>query len=651
MEPVAATPRRADWRLAAALLSALALAFAAQKLLLDETFTRRNWAGTVSNPSRLAAGAVLLLGAVAVAWAGARRSPLADPSIEEPSDALPAPARRTLVRALVAGGVPWAASLAVLSRGDENTLVRALWVASVVGFLVVLAGDRAAQGPAAVPRRPTWEVTFVVLVTLAAFGLRAWRLPEIPASVHDDVFLLGWRAVEFLQDRVDDWTGMSTVGHSRLKIQVLALSIQIFGPTLSALLIPQVVAGTLTIPLVYLFVRDVFGRRTAAFSILLLAGAYTHVHFSRTMFGPVATAFACLFFVLLGRALRSGSPLAFGAAGGVLGLGIFEYYSFRVVPVVLAVLLLGSTRRRARAGSWGLLAFGAVLALGPMLVSVLKDTSRFVGRGNVVAIWNPDSMRHSKAKYATESVAGVLEQQAVRTFLTLHKTGDESPHFRFDRPMVGAPEAALFLVGLGLALARSRSWPNQTLLSWFALTFLLGGVATLDPPYWPHLNIALVPILVLAARAADRVVEAVGGSRPRVGAALTAVVAAVLVLGLAHGFRVYWKYVGDLVAQRPLAARFVLTRPATLPVLLVSDDIREDMATFRYLWAGRSWTSRTNREFVESPPTGPRLVLVFEPQRLPEADRARLLPASAQEHRDGHGTFRFLSYEIADPCP
>jgi hypothetical protein len=73
-----------------------------------------------------------------------------------------------------------------------------------------------------------------------------------------------------------------------------------------------------------------------------------------------------------------------------------------------------------------------------MLIYALLNFSNFAGRTNLVALWSDVTWEHQLASYNTDSAFIVLVQQTWRTFLTLHLTGDASPHFAFQRPMVSS---------------------------------------------------------------------------------------------------------------------------------------------------------------------------------------------------------------------
>ena len=134
---------------------------------------------------------------------------------------------------------------------------------------------------------------------------------------------------------------------------------------------------------------------------------------------------------------------------------------------------------------WVVFFAGALLGFGPMLAYTIQNFSNFAGRANVVVLWSDRVWQHELTSYQTESPILVLIQQTWRTFLTLHLTGDGSPHFAFHRPMVSSLTALFFILGLGYILLRMKNIKYFAILSWIFMTFIFGGVLTADPPYWP----------------------------------------------------------------------------------------------------------------------------------------------------------------------
>ncbi len=65
-----------------------------------------------------------------------------------------------------------------------------------------------------------------------------------------------------------------------------------------------------------------------------LAGSYSHIPFSRILFGPVATFFLCLSVYFLLRGLLEAKAFWTALAGFGAGFGMLTYYSSRLAPLL-----------------------------------------------------------------------------------------------------------------------------------------------------------------------------------------------------------------------------------------------------------------------------------------------------------------------------
>lgn len=113
----------------------------------------------------------------------------------------------------------------------------------------------------------------------------------------------------------------------------------------------SIVVGTLTILVLYLFVKEHFGPRTALLAALFMAVSSWHLLYSRAGLRVILGApFTLLTVGLFLRALRKGTwphHLAWGIAAG---LGCWTYTSFRAIPIALVAFLAIRYLRGPREG-------------------------------------------------------------------------------------------------------------------------------------------------------------------------------------------------------------------------------------------------------------------------------------------------------------
>lgn len=612
------SPRRGS-----AIVGAVSLAVVAQYLFTGELLTRTRDSNTWEWLPRYSWASALLVLAVAMAALAGEREDLEVTRTPAWTGAIPS----RLASALgLLGGLSYLGSLLSYARTGETPLVRSLWLLGVVLVLVPLVvKDRAAFRVAG---HPAWEWGLVTLLTLTGFWLRHHQVEELPAQVHADVALMGNTTIELLKQSPERWIGLAPSNHPFSTHQVLALGMRLFGQDHYGLVIHSVLAGTATIPVLYLLGRALFGRAVGLLAAGLLAVSYTHIHFSRTLFGPLATLCVTLAVTLLVSALKSGVPALYALSGGVLSFGLFNYYSARVGPVVVATVAIWQlifdrpAFRRAWRG-WLLLVASALVVFGPKLALLVTDFASFTGRGASVAIWNPDVLAHAMSKYGASSLLEVLFYQTRDTFLTFHLVGDGSPHFTFRRPMVSAPASLFLAVGIGFALRRIRLLSAALPLAWLTLTLVLGGVITSDPPYWPHLNIALPAASLLSALGAAGALFGFLPATPRarlLGAGLLA--ACLIPLGL-QNWATYLNFAEDNAGPRARGARYVDSLPQGSRAYLLSRDLLWNEHQFQFLGRGVTGRNTTREEILAgtldlTPPSA--ILLYEEPDLLPEIE-------------------------------
>ncbi len=234
----------------------------------------------------------------------------------------------------------------------------------------------------------------LALIVLLAVGLRVINL-SARTLWYDEAFSVlfarqGWQAmVDGTLIEEDD--GSAADVHPLLYYQSLHYWMDVFGESVAAVRLFSVLAGVATIPVVFLLVRDWFGRRTALAAALIVAVAPFHVQYSQE-----ARMYALLALVLTlatwayWRAWqhdRAWDWVAFGVLAGVS-----MYVQQLAAPVLLALGLLPVlARRRDRVVRTGLAALLALVVYLPWLIYLPRQLAKlrryWVQRPNVLHLW------------------------------------------------------------------------------------------------------------------------------------------------------------------------------------------------------------------------------------------------------------------------
>lgn len=255
-----------------------------------------------------------------------------------------------------------------------------------------MSGESPAEGK---PERIfAWEILVLVLLIVAGGALRFWGAHTAPGFWYDEAI--------YALDGLDVWRKpgwpvfFDTEDHMRegLFMYLLAPAFAFFGVTVEVARSTSAVIGIITIPAVWLMIRDFFGRRAGLLGASFVTFLYWHMQFSSLCFRTILTPlFAALTAWLLARFVRRPTMANALLAGGVLGLGAYTYLAWRLVPVMLVAFGLIALRLRKRfpfemPGRRELLAIPAtaILVFVPMAIDFAKNPDHFMGRAAEVNI-------------------------------------------------------------------------------------------------------------------------------------------------------------------------------------------------------------------------------------------------------------------------
>jgi len=517
----------------------------------------------------------------------------------------------------------YAASILLYLVGGESAAVRWLWVLSVLALLIPLRRRFDARD---LWPMPFWEYALIGSVMAGAFTLRYVNLTEIPYQVDNDVSIMGLFSRKLIE--TDNWrmVGMARTDHHYSEHQYIALSMRLFGTSHYGLSMLSVIAGTATCGLVHLIGRMLFTRWVGLIAAALLALNYVHIHFSRIIFGPISTFFVVLAGLALLHGMRRSNMLSFAAGGICLGMGLMGYYSARIGPVIALGLFALWWLQRKRYPAipvvfWLVALAGLICAFGPNLPYALEEFAKFSGRGSKVILWTDNAWNHLSDKYQSHGSAFVvIKEQIIRTFLGPFYYPDESTICYLRKPMLGGLAAFGFILGLGFCLRRCREMASFYLLASFTLVFVFGGVLTIDPPFWPHLNIALPAMALIAAIGLERFTRRVilTWRKPAVLVVPVLLSGGILLAGI-HEWEVYYKFARDHAGGRILSMRQISRLSPQTRVYLISKLVRWEQETFQFFTPKMQGSNLSEAELYQKPPSieRPTSFFVFD-----DADQA-----------------------------
>ncbi len=452
-------------------------------------------------------------------------------------------ARRSLNLGFMAAGIGFVAVASAYWLRDQwgrdplMTEAALLWLAGVALFCLGIWRGKGASG-VAVPFRLD-RTDWLVLAVAVAIGawLRFYQLADLPYGSWYDEAEFGLEGIAILNGKPFSPVGLYTPFNPALFFYLVGLSFKLFGVGILQIRLVAAFAGLITIPFVYLLVRLMLDRRTAAIAAVLVAASAWHVNFSRFgMQNIITTPLAALAFFFLVRGYQTRSSRQFLLAGITFGLGMLDHTAFRMVLVMAALLIVhwaASDRRflRAYLPNLTVLASVTVLLLVPLGMFAAQHSEELNRRLSQTWILVGKNTQPEKIE--------AIRNGFTKHFLMFNYQGD--PNGRHGRP--GAPvmdfaAGALMVLGLGYSLYHWRRWPYFLLFVWFFLA-LSAGMLTIDweAPQAAR-SIAIVPaVYILAAIPLALVWRAADEALPRAGRALPALMVAGVL-----GFSTYANY-------------------------------------------------------------------------------------------------------------
>jgi 4-amino-4-deoxy-L-arabinose transferase-like glycosyltransferase len=344
--------------------------------------------------------------------------------------------------------------------------------------------------------------SWILLLTLLAFGLRVWQLDVAPP---------GWRDDELIEALVISQKALvgdiqvyypDASGHEALYHLLAAAMLALFGPNVLGIRLLSAIMGTLTVPLTYILARRLFSTRVALLAAALLAVSFWSLMYSRFGIRHINTPLLMLpAFVAFLKGMEIGyqrprntigaqpaRPLRpFVLAGFFMGLGFYTYFAARGVPLILLAfctyIWLFDRQRLRRRWRGVVLMFGLALLLAlPLIVTLQRQPE---AEARVTEVGKP----------LVDALQGDFEMVRVYTIRTLnmfHSDGDDEWLYNIPyRPLFAPAVAVFFWLGVAVAL-------------WYALTAVVPGLPALSPVAQPARLLAHShprPVTPLAERA------------------------------------------------------------------------------------------------------------------------------------------------------
>lgn len=447
-----------------------------------------------------------------------------------------------------------------------------LTLAGVLVWSVGLGVVQRRWWPRARVRLPWWEWTVLLAITAAGAFLRFHRFDYYPPP--DGVCAVeepqaGMIAYEILRGGERPW---EFLGDRWLPVPLFAW----LGVSLTTLRIPFAIVSALTVPALYLVLRQVVARPVALLATALFAVCAWHIQYARLGHNIFATTLVVvILYALCLRVHRHPALAWYPWIGFLSAYTLYTYAGYRGTTFFVGLFLLASAwtriaawrravvpravaaaRRDLAAAALGLGLAGLALA-GPVLVLVeqLRKSPAYYFEAANRSLLNE--------QYYTRDVRAFVEQRVDRlldTAAMFNHVGDASATFNLPlEPMLDPVTGTLFPVGLAYCLI----WWRHRWQGFFALTFLL--LLLVGTTFVQNLDIrrlqGIIPLIfVLVAFFLDRVWrlgESAGG-RPARAVLASGALALAAVTGWLNYERFFVRTIGDPAVREAFQNRYTV---------------------------------------------------------------------------------------------
>jgi len=379
-------------------------------------------------------------------------------------------------------------------------LIVGMWLIGVgllASFALPAGGARTwRSGRRDLPRRmrpPAGELLILLAIVVIALGLRLYGLRDFPPGCHIDEADNGLLAQRLLQG---GWFPVYTEvgnGKATLHFYFIALAFRLLGVSTWSIRVVSAIVGALSIIPFYFLARAGFGPATGLAASFVLAVSRWHITFSRVGYDAVlAILFAVFVFLFLFVALEYWKRRDFVLGGAFLGLGLYTYMAFRLIPAAIAGVLLREAVvewRRLRAHMPAVVTGAAValIVVAPLGLYAATHWDIFMFRTGQVYLGS---------HVPGDQFLPALWENVKMTLRMFNLRGDgNGRHNLPDAPMLDDISAGLMLLGVLLLVRRIHERAAFLFLLWFGV-MLLPGILSIEAPQALR-NSGTIPALAL----------------------------------------------------------------------------------------------------------------------------------------------------------
>lgn len=352
--------------------------------------------------------------------------------------------------------------------------------------------------------------TWMLLLLLSAFALRAYRIASVPFGWHPDEATKALLARDVIAGKFFPVFFSAFTGREALYVYLEAGIFLLLGERIFAARLLSVFIGLITVALTYATVKTLFNRNVALFTAAFLSFSLWHLIASRNGYRAVLQPLVqlpALLFLWRGLREERGVIRNFLVAGLWLGLTQYTYTAARFFPLLVVAIVLAATAIVPRTivqrkKPLALAVVASVVVFLPLGLHFLNHPDDFYGRAAQVSVFSAQWSGGEPWLRLWQSV-----KESARMFTVW---GDINYRFNVaGQPVFGNLDGALFYLGIVVALWRSarsrglRRLAYVTAVLWGTIMLLPMTLSADSLPYFQR-AIGILPVVyVFPALALD----------------------------------------------------------------------------------------------------------------------------------------------------
>jgi 4-amino-4-deoxy-L-arabinose transferase-like glycosyltransferase len=333
------------------------------------------------------------------------------------------------------------------------------------------------------PKSVPWGAIGLLVVLVVALIVRLVRLGTVPANLTADEADFFQNIYHILAGKGPGLFGFDWTPSPALGVYFMAGTVKVFGSSWFGIRMASVLLSVATLIPFFFLARERLSYLASLLATLLLATNLWFLHFSRTAWTNMnGDLFAAGGALMLTLAIRKGRYYYYAGAGAFAALGVYGYFSARLLPLFFLAylpfaLFLNRGHRIRILKGYAVLALTCFLVFLPQIRPVVDNWDKFNNRADVTFIFN-----QTKPYLGENDMGHILLRQAswsAQAFILvdgggfLHHGGLWPRYIPRDRGLLDPLARGLFLLGLLVAAWRWR----ETALWWI---MFLGPVLTVQ---------------------------------------------------------------------------------------------------------------------------------------------------------------------------